>query len=87
MGQDPVDLPDVTNFRLIDLYVDTDVQFVKPKNVHRDKDKSAAAKRKCLKRRIPTLEVKVDSLWKKGSLLFKDQEAHQEAKICGGIQA
>ena len=65
LGQDPVDLPDATNCKSIDLYVETDVQVVPPKKVHREKDKAEASERKRLKRCIPTLEAKVDTLWKK----------------------
>ena len=62
LGQDLADLPVATNCTSVALNVDTHVQAIKSKTVHREKDKAAAAERKQLKRRIRTLEEKVDSL-------------------------
>ena len=62
LGQDLVDLPVATNCTSVALNVDTDEQVIKPKTVHREKDKAVSSERKQLKHRICTLEEKVNSL-------------------------
>ena len=74
LGQDLVDFPVATDCTLVALNVDTDEQVIKTKTFHREKEKAASSEIKQLKRRIRTLEEKVDSL------LLKKSRSELQAK-------
>ena len=74
LGQDLVDLHVSRDCTSVALNVDTHVQAIKPKTVHREKDKAEASERKQLKHLIRTLEERVDSL------LLKKSRSELQAK-------
>ena len=75
LGKDVVDLPVPSDSTPVTSNAGKDEQVIKPKQVIREKDKASAAEKKQLKRRIRTLEEKVDSL-----LLKKSQSDSQVKK-------
>ena len=82
LGQDMVDLPVASDATPVSSNVDKNVQPIKPKEVIREKDKASAAEKKQLKRRIHTLEEKVDSL-----LLKKSRSEFQAKELNTKLRA
>ena len=74
LGQDVVDLPVPSDSTPVTSNAGKDEQVIKPKQVIREKDKASAAEKKKLKRRIRTLEERVDSL------LLKNSRSELQAK-------
>ena len=82
LGQDLVNLPVASDSTPVASNVDTHVQPIEPKEVIREKDKASAAEKKQLKRRIRTLEEKVDS-----HLLRKSRSELQAKELTTKLRA